>query len=204
MKNRLNHTVAAATLAAGMMLPFTMAQATNGLLPLGNGMTAHGLGGAGIANPADAMSAVDNPALLGQTGGQISLGASLFNPNRSADIGGGAGYIESDSKYFVIPQFGWTGIINDKFNWGVMVTALGGMNTDYPKELFGQPAEMDLSGVIVAPTFSFKSGEDTYVGLSILLGYEALNSTLPPTDNPAQGAPFATNEDTATGTGIKL
>ncbi|MCP4010344.1 MAG: hypothetical protein GY726_12640, partial [Proteobacteria bacterium] len=37
------------------------ASATNGILAYGNGVVAHGVGGAGVANAAEGMSAVDNP-----------------------------------------------------------------------------------------------------------------------------------------------
>jgi len=161
-------------------------------------MTAHGLGGAGVGNAADAMSAVDNPALLGQVGDQMSLGVSLFSPLRSADFGGG--YVESDNNYFLIPQFGYTAKIDNKLNWGVLLTALGGMNTNYPAELFGIETEMDLSGLIISPTLSYKSGDDTYIGASLLLGWETLKTTLP---SPVDGSSIS-NKDSATGSGLKM
>jgi len=198
MNKLSNRALSTAVLLAGIASPYA-ANATNGILPFGNGMTAHGLGGAGVANAADAMSAVDNPALLGQVADQMSLGISLFSPLRSADLGGGAGYVESDNNYFLIPQFGYTAEIDNKVNWGVLLTALGGMNTNYPAELFGIETEMDLSGLIISPTLSYKSGDDTYIGASLLLGWETLNTTLP--NNLGQSI---TNEDSATGYGLKM
>lgn len=181
-------------LAAGLFAPVA-AFATNGILPYGNGMSAHGVGGAGIANPADAMSAVDNPALLAKTGGQASVGASFFNPNRSADLG--SGYVESESDWFIIPQAAWNGS-GEPFNWGISAYALGGMNTDYPGSLMGVSGNVgvDLSGLIVAPTASYQLSPAFAVGASVLLGYARLE-----TENiPGSGS----KSDSATGWGVKL
>lgn len=177
-----------------------VAQATNGILPLGNGMTAHGLGGAGIANPADAMSGVDNPALLSETGDQMSLGLSIFSPLRSADLGNG--YVDSESNYFPIPMFAWTKKATESMNWGILVTAMGGMNTDYPAKLMGVRAGIDLSGLIIAPTVSYKAANGASIGFSGLLGYEKFETTLP--DNPPAPTKSVTKSDSATGTGVKF
>lgn len=181
-------------LAASLFAPVA-ALATNGILPYGNGMSAHGVGGAGIANPADAMSPVDNPALLAKTGGQASVGTSFFNPNRAADLG--FGYVESDSEWFLIPQAAWNGQ-GEPFNWGISAYALGGMNTDYPGSLIGISGNVgvDLSGLIVSPTVSYQFSPAFSVGAAVLLGYARLE-----TENiPGIGS----KSDSATGWGVKL
>ena len=171
--------------------------ATNGILPLGNGMTAHGFGGAGIANPGDAMAGTDNPALLAETGDQMAVGLTLFAPHRSADIGTGAGYVDSDKNLFEIPSFGWTKTLTPKMNTGILVTAMGGMNTTYPATLVGKADfGIDLSGLIIAPTLSYAPDSDVAWGVSALLGYEKLTTTLP--------AGSDSGTDSATGSGIKL
>lgn len=197
-------------LAASLFAPVA-AFATNGILPYGNGMSAHGVGGAGIANPADAMSGVDNPALIADTAGQASLGASLFNPNRSMDYGLGRGYVESESNYFVIPQAAWVGQ-GEALNWGVLAYAMGGMNTDYPQNAFygpgtfgpgtpGSPRSgMDLSGLIVSPTASYRLSPNLSLGASLLLGYARLETEGLATGNPASSS----ETDSATGWGVKL
>ena len=45
--NKFTKGLAASAITAAMVMPLT-ANATNGILPLGNGMVAHGMGGAGI------------------------------------------------------------------------------------------------------------------------------------------------------------
>lgn len=193
--NKFTKGIAASAITAAMVLPLT-ANATNGILPYGNGMVAHGMGGAGIANPGDAMAGVDNPALIARTGNQWEIGASLFSPHRAANLGGG--YVDSDNNYFIIPQGAFVGNISSKWDWGVLVSALGGMNTDYPSDLVGESVGFDLSGIIIAPTVSFKIAPKHSIGLSILLGYEMME-----TDGAAAFG-VGDHSDTATGAGIKI
>jgi len=196
----------ASVLAIPLFLGFSASSlATNGILPLGNGMTAHGLGGAGIANAADAMSGVDNPALLADTGDQMAVGLTLFSPHRSADVGQGAGYVDSDKNMFPIPAFGWTKVLDPNMNVGILVTAMGGMNTSYPAKLLepflGPNSEefgMDMSGLIIAPTISYAPSKEVSYGAALLYGYEKLTTTLP------SAMPFEDGTDTATGTGIRV
>jgi len=173
--------------------------ATNGILPLGNGMTAHGLGGAGIANPGDALAGTDNPALLSETGDQMAVGLTLFAPHRAADLGGG--YVDSDKNLFPIPSFAWTKSLTSKTNVGFLVTAMGGMNTTYPKELLGADFGVDLSGLIMSPTVSYAPSNDLSVGVSLMIGYEKMTTTLP---NPSAPGQSVKTTDSATGTGIKI
>jgi len=169
----------ALAIAAATGLAFSSgAFATNGIIQAGNGMAAHGVGGAGLSNANEAMSGFDNPALISQTGDSISMGFSVFMPDRQVDMTalGAAAAVESDAKVFAIPQVAFTSKINSGMSWGIMVNALGGMNTDYrtgPNGT-GNPQTVDLSGVIVAPTMSFAFGKNASIGASLLLGYENL------------------------------
>jgi|GEM_PF-1889030 len=183
-KSKLAMAVAAAaglTFSAG-------AFATNGIMQAGNGMAAHGVGGAGLSNANEAMSGFDNPALISQTGDSVSMAFSVFMPDRQvsldAALPGTQPEVVSDSKVFAIPQVAFTSKINDGMSWGIMVNALGGMNTDYrtdpgagalvgppPAGMIAGPQTVDLSGMIVAPTMSFALGKDASVGASLLIGY---------------------------------
>lgn len=195
-----SRTLVVSAVVTGLSLPVSV-YATNGILPLGNGMSAHGVGGAGIANGVETMSAVDNPALASQVSNQWAVGASLFNPNRSIDIGGG--YVDSGKDYFIIPQGGWLTNINNKMDWGVLAYAMGGMNTEYPAGTFGAGTPttgMNLEGFIIAPTFSYKFNAKSSGGVSLLLGYESLE-----TKGPAMTAKMPDNrKDSATGFGFKF
>ena len=186
-------TIIGTTLLA--LLPIS-AMATNGILPMGNGVASMGMGGAGIANAADAISVADNPALASKVSNSWSVGATLFNPNRSANVGNG--YVDSDSNYFLIPQIGRIKKLNEKFAVGIVTTAMGGMNTDYPEELFGTRTGQNLMGLIIAPTVSFKASEKVAIGASLLIGYESLEF-----EGPGNGLP-QNDKDDAWGLGLRV
>lgn len=185
-KSGLACTVAA---VAGLAVS-TTALATNGILQPGNGMVALGLGGAGIANPSEANAGADNPALIAGLGTQYGIGLSLFSPDRSANQG--SGYVESDSKYFLIPQGAYVAPISKDFSWGVMVNAMGGMDTDY--NIGGMRVGVNLSGVLVAPTVSYRLAPNFSAGASLLLGYVQLKDRNAPSNEI----------DQASGWGVKL
>ena len=180
-KSKLTLAIAA---AAGLTFS-SGAFATNGILQAGNGMAAHGTGGAGLANANEAMSGFDNPALVSGTGDSVSMGFSIFMPDRTVSQGG-VDYV-SDAKVFAIPQVAFTSKINNQFSWGIMANALGGMNTDYrsgpnlnsgpcpgpscPTPSFASPQSVDLSGMLITPTLSYAINSDISVGASLLVGY---------------------------------
>jgi long-chain fatty acid transport protein len=206
-KSKLAMAVAALTFSSG-------AFATNGILQAGNGMVAHGMGGAGLANAGEASAGVDNPALISQTGDSVNVAWSMFMPDRKLDTtGAGAPFgtfgsdQSSDSKAFGIPQVSFTSKVDEKFSWGIMAYALGGMNTDYrtgpfPSAPFAgvtNPQSVNLQGMIVAVPFSYAFNKDVTAGVSVLFGYETLTTR----NLFGQGA-SGTNEGSATGYGAKL
>ncbi len=204
--NRFTKRIAASAVAAALTLPMA-ANATNGILPLGNGMVAHGFGGAGMANATETMSGVDNPALIARTPKQWGAAASLFAPYRSADGGTGT-YEDSKNNLFVIPQGGVTLNINNKMDWGVLLTAMGGMNTDYDAQALNPSsapgrAGFDLSGMLVYLPFSFKINPEHSIAIAPALGYEMMKADIPANFMGA-GYPDMSGSDSAFGWGVKL
>jgi len=205
--------IALAVAAAAGLTFSSGAFATNGIIQAGNGMEAHGMGGAGLANAGEASAGMDNPALISQTGDALAVGFSIFMPFRTLDTTnagafGPAGTVaESDSRMYAIPQIAYTSKASDTVSWGVMVNALGGMNTDYRTGPFpnsgapgaANPQSVNLQGIILAPTMSFAFAKEFSVGASLLIGY----STLTTRNLFGQGA-AGTNEGSATGYGVKL
>jgi long-chain fatty acid transport protein len=179
--------------------------ATNGIIQAGNGMVAHGFGGAGLSNAGEAAAGMDNPALISQTGDAVSVAWSMFMPDRTVDstgaIGPGGTEAKSDSKMFAIPQAAYTSKINNDMSWGIMAYALGGMNTDYRTGLTGgsAPEGVNLQGLIIAPTLSYAMSKDVSFGASLIIGYETLTTR----NLFGQGA-AGTNEGSAVGYGVKL
>ncbi len=177
------------------------AYATNGYFSHGYGMKAKGMGGAATASHDDAFGGANNPASMAFAGNRLDLGVDLFNPNRSASrtgvtIGGG-NYdmsVDSDSEFFLVPEFGMTKQMSSTLALGVTVYGNGGMNTDYPggqipaalcggaapgggNMLCGQgDLGVDLIQLIVAPTVAFKVAPNHSIGISPLLGYQAFEA----------------------------
>jgi len=162
--------------------------ATNGYFSHGYGMKAKGMGGAATAMTSDTFGGANNPATMVWVGDRIDLGADLFSPRResSMTIGGGGPTFtsESESNYFLIPEFGYNKMLNPNMSLGVSVYGNGGMNTDYPANippggnLLGGTGNLgvDLMQLMIAPTLSYKVNEQHSIGVSPLLAYQRFRS----------------------------
>jgi long-chain fatty acid transport protein len=215
---------AAAALAA---LP---ALATNGYFPHGYGMKSLGMGGTSTALAQDSMGGATNPASMVWTGSRMDLGVNVFMPYRDSERSGAGfptlnGKVDSDKTAFLIPEFGYNRMMNDRTSVGLTVYGNGGMNTSYPQGNFncGGPAAnmlcgggglgVDLMQLIIAPTVAYKIAPQHSIGVSLLLGYQRFSATgLQAFDN-APGFPPMTQSpgsvtnngnSTSTGVGVRL
>ena len=164
----------------------TTAHATNGMFSHGYGMKAKGMAGAATTNTEDTFFGANNPAAAAFVGNRIDLGMDLFSPRREATMGNWFGpgmdaTVDSDSNYFLVPEFGYNRMINSNLALGVTVYGNGGMNTDYGAvpgsggaNFFGNPGSLgvDLMQLIIAPTAAYKIAPDHSIGISPLLGYQ--------------------------------
>jgi long-chain fatty acid transport protein len=206
------------------------AAATNGYFPHGYGIKAKGMGGAAVAMTEDSLGGANNPASMVWVGSRLDLGLDLFSPRRDAtrtDAGFATlnGSVDSESKHFLIPEFGYNRMLGSDLSVGVTVYGNGGMNTNYPQGNFncgGGPANMlcgagnlgvDLMQLVVAPTLAYKVNSQHSLGVSLLLGYQQFKAYgLQAFDNapgfpPFTGAPGSvTNNGYAHshGVGIRL
>src|SRR5512143_3553045 len=99
-----------AALVVACMAAFP-AHATNGYFLPGFGFRSQGMGGVGIAYGAASLSTAANPVNTGMRG---DLGFGVFNPERHAQVWSDpttpsnyrafSGNVESDSKYFIMPE----------------------------------------------------------------------------------------------------
>lgn len=159
------------------------AYATNGYFAHGNGMKAKGMAGAATASSDDAFGGANNPASMVFAGNRLDLGVDLFSPIReasnSSDFGGPVS-VESDSNYFLVPEFGYNKMVNSNLSLGVTVYGNGGMNTNYSEvpgvgaNLLGGSGRLgvDLMQLIIAPTAAYKIAPNHSIGVSPLLGYQ--------------------------------
>ncbi len=171
-------------IAGGLVSP--IAHATNGYFAHGYGMKAKGMAGASTASSDDAFFGANNPAAAAFAGDRVDLGVDVFSPIREAsdtNFGGAFGPVtsESDSNYFLIPEFGYNKMVNPNLALGVTVYGNGGMNTNYPAlagfggmNILGGTGSLgvDLMQLIIAPTAAFKVAPNHSIGVSPLLGYQ--------------------------------
>jgi long-chain fatty acid transport protein len=176
-----------AALAAACMAAFP-AYATNGYFLPGFGIRSQGMGGVGIAYGRDSLSTAANPANAVNTGMRGDMGFAVFNPERSARVydnpatpfspGFFNANLESDSKYFIVPEMGFTMPLDDKLHVGMAVVGNGGMNTNYPGNVFpgfdGSAAKdsrfgVDMMQLLVPISAAYKVNENHALGASLVL-----------------------------------
>ena len=176
MRKALISAAIAAAVAPGMAL------ATDGYFSHGYGMKSKGMGGVGIALPQDALAPATNPAGLTMVGNRMDIGLDWFRPTRGADIvNNGAGmtgsYDGNDATDFLIPEFGYSRMLNPDMAVGVAVYGNGGMNTKYKNSPFAavggaSGTGVDLTQLFVAPTVAYKVNPNNSIGLSLNLAYQ--------------------------------
>jgi len=157
----------------------TSAFATNGYFAHGYGMKAKGMAGASTTNTEDTFFGANNPAAATFVGNRLDLGVDVFSPVREFSNTTAGLTVESDSEFFLVPEFGYNRMINNDLALGVTVYGNGGMNTDYPpfpdnsNYLGGTgPMGVDLMQLIVAPNLAFKFSPNHSVGIAPLLCYQ--------------------------------
>jgi long-chain fatty acid transport protein len=179
-----------------------LAFATDGYYADGYGIKGKGRAGTGTAMATDAFGGANNPASMVFVGNRIDFGVDLFSPRREAARTGGNigidGQAESDSNYFLIPEFGYNKMINPNMSLGVTVYGNGGMNTDYPGGQIPDASAcnaagggfnpnpgpynllcgngslgVDLMQLIIAPTLAYKFTPNHAFGISPLIGIQS-------------------------------
>ena len=210
------------TIAALVAAAFApgLAGATTGYFSHGYGIKAQGMGGVGIALPQDALAPATNPAGLTMVGNRLDVGIEYFRPVRGAEIKGNAfpgvdgSFDGNDTNGFLIPDFGYSRMINPDLAVGVAVYGNGGMNTNYKQSPFagfggGNPAGVDLSQLFIAPTVAYKISPNHSIGLSLNFAYQQFGASgLQFLDNPmfssSPGNVTNNGKDSSTGWGVRI
>ncbi|WP_219061924.1 OmpP1/FadL family transporter [Pseudomonas sp. UMAB-08] len=208
-----------ATLVALGSITSPGAFATNGYFLHGNGVKAQGQAGVSIAQPQDAMAAANNPAGTAWIGDRLDVGATLFAPDRSAEIeGNGAGanghYNGNAKNVFLLPEIGLSKQLSDRLGVGLAIYGNGGMNTDYrsnPYAAFGSRGSVgvDFTQVFFTPSVAYKFTERQSFGIGLNLVYQRFAAKgLSAFANPKFSSD-STNmndrgHDSATGIGLRL
>ena len=162
--------------------------ATNGMAPIGVGITQKAMGGAAAATSENTMNAATNPASLSNVDAGWDIGAEVFMPDRGATITGTPGgfsdgtFNGNEKEMFLIPEGGYKRQLNDKHSVGVVVYGNGGMNSSYDKAIpifdmsGANKAGINLEQLVVAPTWSAKINENNSVGVSVNLAYQQFSA----------------------------
>ncbi len=204
------------------------AWATNGYAPHGIGQKSKGMGGVGIALVQDTVGGGANPAGMVGLGNRVDVGLEWFRPIRDASVSGnmqpppptglgtmGNGDFDgSDRKNFIIPEFGYNHMLNDRMALGLSVFGTGGMNTDYKNgiPLFNGGASrtgIDLMQLFVVPSLSWKINDRHSIGVGLNLAAQFFSARgLQGFDNPfmtsSPGNVADNGHDSSYGAGIRV
>jgi long-chain fatty acid transport protein len=177
-------------LITGVLFISVQSYATDGYFSTGYGTINKGLAGAGIAYYQGSIIN-GNPAAGVFLGNQYALGVNLFNPNRQYTVAGSPsgiegtfgltpGTVESDSKLFVIPSLGASWMIGEKSAISASLFGNGGMNTDYPTQIF-YDSSSETTGVNLMQMFgnigySLKLGKKHSIGLTAVLAWQSFEA----------------------------
>ncbi|MCF6292746.1 MAG: outer membrane protein transport protein [Robiginitomaculum sp.] len=190
LKRTIRTTFVSLLAASALSVP---AFATEGYFQNGTSARSKALAGAGVADTRDAAGAGINPAGLFRAGNQFQLSLSAFNPNRQfTGTGPGftpSGVIKSGENWFPVPGLAYSRQFNDKFAWGIVLIANGGMNTSYARDLAnsvcgtgpfpsatgvfcGAGTGVDLNQMFIQPTFAYKPMEGFSIGIAPVLAVQ--------------------------------
>lgn len=211
---RFRGTAAVCALLVGSAVP---AHATFGYFEHGIGVQSEGLAGAVIAYPKDSLAIATNPASLFKLGNRFDIGADLFAPDRGASIVGNAvaanaSYDGSGVSTFLIPQIGYSRLLNEDWAIGLALYGNGGMNTSYdnnPYARFGASgrAGVNLEQGFLSPTIAYHLAEGHSIGVSFNLVYQLFKAEGVGIFSGFSAAPTALsnrNTDHAWGAGVRV
>ncbi|MCX6170456.1 MAG: outer membrane protein transport protein [Ignavibacteriales bacterium] len=161
--------------------------ATDGYFRHGFGIKYSALAGAGSALSLSSIGAATNPASLASLGNRFDVDFAVFSPARQFTVTGNpSGYpgtfglmpgtTESESNYFYMPTLGVNYKVQDNMALGLMFYGNGGMNSDYPKQIFGDPSSpgtgVNIEQMFIGLTFAAKVDANQSLGITGLFGYQ--------------------------------
>ena len=192
--------------------------ATDGYFRHGYGIKYSAIGGAGSALSLSSIGAATNPAGLAFLGNRYDVNIGLFSPSRSFTVTGNPsmmqgtfglmpGTVESESNYFPMPTLGANWMINETMALGVMFYGNGGMNSDYPVPVFGDPNSqstgVNLEQMFFGVTYAIEFVEGHSFGITPILAYQKFAAKgLFSFSNFSQDAAALTGNHVSTSTGF--
>ena len=220
-KSRLFTIFAAVVLFTGLSVQSVLA--TGGYFRHGIGIRYSSLAGAGSALSLSSLGASNNPAglaFLGRTTYDVNI--AYFNPMRQFTVTGNpSGFpgtfglkpqtLESDKNAFFFPSLGASFALNKTMALGVMLFGNGGMNTDYPDQVFYDPTSpktgVNIEQMFFGVTYSIKLAKEHALGVTALLAYDkfAAQGLIAFSNFSSDPAALTGNKNsTATGIGVRV
>ena len=174
----------------------SLASATNGDNLIGVGSVSRSMGGVGIANPQDSISAVfANPAAMCFSGfcpgSEVDFMGTLFVPDVHASVSSGAQTFNSHSKGKVYPipalgiSFGFENL--PRWRFGLGAYGVSGLGVDYKdrtidqRSFFGPGAPLaagtysDLAIMKFAPSVAYQVTDWLSLGAALHIDYSSLD-----------------------------
>lgn len=168
--------VLAATLLLAAAIPETAA--SDGLVDIGYGVKAKGMGGAGVAYAQDALAPATNPAGLAFIGNRIDGGAACRMADRSGSLGGTT-YDGNDGGPDWLAEAGWRHAIDGTVAVGLAIYS-DSIETRYDRAIpaFGTTRTgFDLERLYIAPTLSVEVARGHALGVSLVVAYQRCEAT---------------------------
>lgn len=174
MKN-LVRWLAMVSVILGSLLP-EIASATNGMVLIGYGQKARGVGGVAMALPQDSLSNAINPATISFLDSRGDAGADFFFPKATGYLGDDQESSQRDK--YLMPAMGAVYQFNRKVSLGFSAVPYGGGGTRYDVNLYNKASNsnpnetlgVELFVMQAAPTISIKINRQNSVGASLLFG----------------------------------
>jgi len=182
----------------------------------GFGPKDRGMGGAGVARATETQSIVNNPAAVTAVGNRQDIALGLFSPNDRGytHSGGNPAFNQtqtSDDKIFPIPFYGYSKQLGDGSAWAFTVSALGGMNTDYPGNFINgaplPPTGLDLAQMFFGGTYGATFANGVSWGVTASLDFQKFEATGLDAFKTASSDDTKMTDvgsDTSTGIGLKV
>jgi long-chain fatty acid transport protein len=177
-------------LILGLLTLVPYACATNGDTLIGVAPASRAMGGAGVAAPQDAISAIfANPAAICMgpycPGSQTVFAATLYDPTVRATVVSPAGTfsVKSGMQPFIIPSVGLITPLTDRLRFGIGAFGISGMGVDYRNSGItlnpATPGDGDvytqLQILKFAPNMAYLVTPNFSVGASLHLLYGSLD-----------------------------
>jgi long-chain fatty acid transport protein len=229
VSNRLSRSALVALLALGGGMAGTGAQATVGYFSNGEGAESKGMVGAGVAADAGVLGMALNPAMGIKIGNGASACLGWFNPSRSTTVDGDMdpmrgglipGNYDSDSTSFFIPCGGANWTLNDRSALGFAVYGNGGLNTDYPSNMFAgfanpmdpstyasTPVGVNLEQLFIQVNYAYQVNDQLALGIAPVFAYQTFEAKgLQPFTQLSTHPDNVTNKgsDSSTGWGVQV